>query len=212
MKYAITIALFLASILFQPAFGQISLKFSAGLNRSNCKFGPFAVITQKARTGYFFGLTPAYQINHTVHVQMGFQYSQKGYRIEAQKTYPPFEYRYTYLDILPEIDFSLLKSVSLGIGVNYGIKLNEQVKNDNGEWLHPYLIETIRSTDFGLTGKLEVNHKSIFGFIRYNIGVINISNNIEIRDISGKKIGLLKQLNRNLQIGVGYKLDFKKKK
>jgi len=189
-------------------FGQISLNFSSGMNYSNCKFEEFEGISPKGRFGYFIGIAPSFQINKKIQLQVDFLYSLKGYDTGIDNNPIPSRNRYGYLDIIPEVEFDLLRYLVLGIGLNYGIKVNEQVKINNGDWSEP-IAESIRSTDFGLVCKLETNYKSFFAFARYNIGLINVTEFV-FTDENGQVNDNAKQFNRNLQIGIGYKLKFKK--
>lgn len=190
-------------------FGQIGLSFSSGVNYSNCKFEKFGAVSPKGRVGYFFGITPNYQLSKRIQFQVDFQYSLKGYEAgtESISTYSKFSYG--YLDIIPEVEFRVQNYLALGVGVNYGIKVKEQIKIGNGDWSEP-IVETINPTDFGLTCKLKANYKNLFGFVRYNMGVKNVTK-IVFTNESGQIIEGAEQLNRNLQIGIGYNLDFKKK-
>ncbi|MBK7795414.1 MAG: outer membrane beta-barrel protein [Saprospiraceae bacterium] len=178
------------------------------MNYSNCKFEEFEGISPKGRFGYFIGIAPSYQINKKIQLQVDFQYSLKGYDTGIDNNPIPSRNRYGYLDIIPEVEFDLLRYLVLGIGLNYGIKVNEQVKINNGDWSDP-IVESIRSTDFGLVCKLETNYKNLFALARYNIGLINVSEFV-FTDDNGQVNDNAKQFIRNLQIGIGYKLKFKK--
>ena len=94
------------------------------------------------------------------------------------------------------------KNLAVGFGINYGIKLLERSKIDD-KWIEINKVKTIKNTDFGLTGKLKANYKNLFGFVRYNLGLGDI-NNVVYVDENGQPIEGVKQLNRNLQIGIGY--------
>lgn len=209
MKRIILTSLVLAFGITESMFGQISLNFSSGMNYSNCKFEEFESLSPKGRFGYFIGIAPSYQISEKIQFRVDFQYSLKGFNTGIENNLIPSDFRYEYLDIIPEVEFLLQRYLALGIGVNYGIKVNEQIKVSNGDWSEP-IVETINSTDFGLICKLETHFKSLFGFVRYNIGLKNIAEGV-FTDENGQINEDVKQLNRNLQIGIGYEFNFKKK-
>ena len=190
----------------ERSFGQFSLNFLTGANYSNCKFENFEGISPKARVGYFFGLAPSYRIGEKVQFQIDFQYSLKGYNTGTQAP-TSAEFRYGYLDMIPEVEFRVYEHLALGFGVNYGIKLNEQFKIGALEWSNAGNYGTVSSTDFGLTGRLKIDYKNVFGFVRYNLGLVNIAA-VVFTDGNGQEIEDAKQMNRNLQIGIGYKLRF----
>ena len=204
----VLIALFLVLGIAESTFGQLSVNFSTGMNISNCKFENFEGITPTSEMGYFFGVAPNYQINDKLRFQVDFQYSLKGYTTAFESDLLPSNFRFTYFDIIPEIEYYFIENFALGLGVNYGIKMNEQFKIRDEDWSESEY-ESVNSSDFGLTGKLKVDIKNFFGFVRYNIGLKDIAD-VTFTDGNGLIIEDAKQLNRNLQIGIGYRLNFKK--
>ena len=209
MKSIIIITLLTTCGMATTMFGQLSLNFSAGMNNSNCRFEEFKGLSEspEARLGYCFGVGPEYEISKKIHVQVDFQYSIKGFDTGTGSNLVPSGFRYQYVDIIPEVEFHFLQYLALGLGVNYGVKVDEQIKISDGDWSEPF-VKTINSTDFGLVFKVEANFKNIFGFVRYNTGLNNIAEGL-LTDDNGLLIEDAKQLNRNLQIGLGYKLRFK---
>ncbi|MEZ4892929.1 MAG: porin family protein [Saprospiraceae bacterium] len=203
------ITLLLTVWFAESTFGQVNLGFSAGLNNSTGKVTNFEEIPVKGRFGYFVGIAPNYRISKKWQFQIDFQYSLKGFDIDNQGRFTAKGFRYGYLDMMPEIEYRLVEYLSLGLGVNYGIKLNEQFKIEDEDWSNSGDFEVINPTDFGLTGKLKVNYKNVYGFVRYNIGLTNIAN-FTFTDREGQNIDDAKQFNRNLQIGIGYTLNFRK--
>lgn len=210
MKKIIVITFFLALATLESANGQINIHFSAGANNSNCKFENHAGISLKSNWGYFMGIAPGYQINDKIQFITDFQYSLKGYNSNQGNDFTGPEFRYSYIDIIPEIEYKIWNHVVLGAGINYSIKTEEKIKIGNEDWINTNDIKTIKSSDFGMTGKVKVFYKNIFGFIRYNLGLKNIAN-VTFTDDNGQDLDQGKQLNRNLQIGIGYNLHFKKK-
>lgn len=208
VKRLIVITLFLAWGMTESATGQINLNFSAGINHSNCTFKQFEGASPEARIGYFIGVAPGYQFSDKIQFQVDVQYSLKGYGTGTETNTTASEFRYGYFDIIPEIEYYLLDFLTLGMGVQYGVKLNEQFKIEGEEWSDAGDYETINSTDFGLTGKLKAYYRNMFGFVRYNLGLKDVSD-AAFTDENGEVIEDAKQLNRNLQIGIGYRLDLK---
>ena len=91
--------------------------------------------------------------------------------------------------------------------MNYGTLINEQVRTE-GESFSNTIIDTIKSNDFGLVGKVKVSFNNIFGFVRYNHGLSNIFD-LMVTDENGDPVEDVKQFNRNFQIGLGYKFGFR---
>lgn len=209
MKRIILITFLLAFGITESMYGQINLNFSSGMNYSNCKFEEFEGVSPQGRFGYFIGIAPSYQISEKIQFQVDFQYSLKGYDTANESNFIASDFRYAYFDIIPEIEYYFIENLALGFGVNYGIKINEQFKIGNEDWSNSGDYETINPIDYGLTGKLKFNYKNLFGFVRYNIGLNDIAD-VTFTDRNGQSIEDAKQLNRNIQVGIGYKLNFKK--
>jgi len=190
-------------------FGQFSLDFSSGINHSNYEFKNVDLITPQAKLHYFIGLAPKYEINEKLNILTNFQYILKGYQTGIENELTTSAFRFSYLEIIPEIEYELLDFLSLGLGVAYGIKLSEEFKVGTQDWSDTGAAKSLKSTDLGLTGKVKFNYKNIFGFVRYNVGFKDL-NNLTFTDEAGKIIDNAKQLNRNLQVGIGYTLNLKK--
>lgn len=202
MKKTLLLCALLTCALSQSVLGQASLSVSSGINYSTCAFTEVTDIMPSSRLGYFFGIAPAYRINKRVQFLVDVQYSMKGYEIGPRDNQASLAFRFAYIDIIPEVDYRVLDFLSLGIGVNYGFKTQEQVKGGNGDWIDPPIFDLIKSRDWGMTGKIKVHHKNLFGFVRYNLGLKNITE-VSYTDVNGEPLDV-KQRNRNLQIGIGY--------
>jgi Outer membrane protein beta-barrel domain len=198
--------------IFNETHAQFSLGASGGVNLANVKFDKnegFGEVVTESATYYFFGIIPKYNFNSKLSVSTDVQYSLKGYKFKEEITSTSWEYRYGYLDFLPKVEYSILKNLALGLGCNIGFKLDEKVKLENGDWVTP-IINIISSTDFGLVGSVRGTFKNFFIIVSYNYGLVDIDS-INYTDANGNPIGDIKQFNRNLQIGLGYFFEFKKK-
>lgn len=209
MKRIILITFLLAFGINESMFGQINLNFSSGMNYSKCKFEEFKGGSPQGRFGYFIGIAPSYQIRKKIQFQVDFQYSLKGFDTANETNLTALEYKYAYFDIIPEIEYYFIENLALGLGVNYGIRINEQTKIGDEDLSNSGYYQWTKPTDFGLTGKLKFNSKDLFVFVRYNLGLKDIGDVI-FTDETGQIIEDEKQFNRNIQIGIGYKLNFKK--
>ncbi|MFK7908308.1 MAG: outer membrane beta-barrel protein [Chitinophagales bacterium] len=211
MRQLLKISFFLAFVISQTAYGQMSIGISTGLNYSTNKFDEVIYASPKARTDFFIGVSPSFSISEKINLSVTTQYSRKGYQNENDCmlcSSVGLEYRSSYIDVIPEIEYKLLGFLTAGVGFNYGFLINEQSRFENNKWSE--IQELISPSDFGLTGKLKVTHNNFFGLVRYNFGLKNISN-ISFSDENGDLIVGVKQYNRNLQLGVGYAFNAKKK-
>lgn len=200
-KFALLI--FAITITFQAAYAQFGVGVSAGLNNSTVEIKGDTEISPDPTYHYFIGLSPNYAINDKFSVNMDLQYSGKGFIFSFDTGDElTMETKLRYLDFIPEVQYHIFPGLSLGIGVNYGLLLEEKSKFGDQEWMTDDQVTNTKSTDLGLTGTLRGNYKNFFAFLRYNHGIKNISN-APFTDQNGLPINQ-KQYNRNIQLGVGY--------
>ncbi|MGB1241761.1 MAG: hypothetical protein ACPG49_04525 [Chitinophagales bacterium] len=211
MKQLLKIAFLLAFIITQTTYGQTSIGISAGFNFSNNEFKNLNYITPKARKGFFIGVSPSISLSKKINFVLNTQYSQDEYLYISNClacNSIDLEYRNHYIDIMPEIEYKVLNFLIAGVGFNYGFLIDEDVKTGYDEWSD---IEDIsEKNNFGLTGKLKVMYKNFFGLVRYNLGLKNIMNQ-HFSNGEGDQFVDVKEYSRNLQVGVGYAFNVKKK-
>jgi hypothetical protein len=189
---------------------QVGISVASGLNVSNCKFTNYEALSTTARTDYFLSLAPSYQLNEKFRLLVDFQYSRKGFALSNTNSPTNSESRYSYLDVIPQIEYKLHRFFAIGLGVNYALLVNEDIKNEKGNWVNTKKLETIKQSDFGIIGKIKGEYKNIFCFVSYNLGLKDIVN-ITFTDENGNSVAT-SQFNRNLQIGLGYTFNFKQNK
>lgn len=113
--------------------GQFSLGVSAGVNRSNVNFETEAKQPSQARYAYFIVVVPSYKLNDKIRLQLDAQHSLKGFDQELETDLFTTNVRFTYLDFIPEVEYSVLDNLALGQGFNYGIKINEEFRVEDTE-------------------------------------------------------------------------------
>ena len=87
------------------------------------------------------------------------------------------------------------------------MKIGERFKSDEDRWLSAGNKNTVLSVDFGFTTKVKFDFKRMFTFIRYNRGIMDLTDR-SISSISNDLVVDV-QRNYNLQVGLGYKLNIK---
>lgn len=202
MRKSILFSILLSFLTISTSFGQFGFDVSAGINNSKVKLEGFELRSTDSRNGYFVGLAPNYKFGSRFKVLVDLQLSQKGFQ-EVILNSVTVENRIIYFDIIPEVEFKMFNFLSIGTGVNYGIKTKLEFKDDIMGWQSGNGIDFAKSYDFGLTGKIKVNFWRIFGFARYNHGLSNIDALKYILPSGDEAIGN-KVSNRNLQFGVGF--------
>ena len=115
----------------------------------------FSDVSTDSRIGYFLGIGPSFQLSDNIRILVDVQYSQKGYDLNANSVYAAGAFRISYLDIIPEIEYKIWKVVSLGLGVNYAFKIDEEAKYEDQEWTSINDPGITKSSDLGISGKVK---------------------------------------------------------
>lgn len=184
------------------AQAQLQLGIHAGVNISTSKYtGVFSSLNIDQRSDYFLGITTGVKLGYKLSLLGDVQYSRKGHR-ENFPDVTAFA-RYHYLDIIPQLEYPVVGPLSISTGLNFGFRLSSDWRTRSGDISDTD--ELTKGTDVGWVLTAKVRLKNIFGFVRYNRGISNITT-LDFSDttVDGIEIGEVKQFNRNWQIGVGY--------
>lgn len=196
-------AMLLMFAAFTTAKAQFSFNVSAGPNYSSAKYHDIPNAQTTARWGYFVGFAPAFKFNRLLSVSLESQLSTKGHFLN--NVTPHYENRYTYIDIIPEVAVQVVKHVEIGLGVNYGLRLGEEQRVDEGRWHSTKPVGITKPYDLGATAKVKVSWNNFYGVVRYNHGLMNVSD-ITYTDETGQTVSGAGFSNTNLQFGLGYTL------
>jgi hypothetical protein len=194
-----------ALLLFfaQSGVAQFSVGVSAGTNLSNSIYQGFHYDTEGS-TNYFAEVRPTYSFGKKWAISTGLQYSVKGHQDENFYNLGIVNAtQYHYFDILPTVEYRLVKGLSVFGGMNTGILLKERYRVfDNWETARANLMNPL---DIGALAGLKVSYKNFFVSAHYNRSVISASaSDIVYTDDIGTELPGVKQLNQNVQVGVGY--------
>lgn len=193
---------------------QFSLGATGGLNFSNVhiKDVPDNFDINNDQIVYqYFGIIPKYQITEKLSISCNVEYSSKGYQfpiIGTNMSESNVKVRLDYIDFIPKIEYSPIRAISFGAGMYIGAKLDENFKLAGSDWENPSM-EVFEDSDIGLVGSIRGNFKNFFVMVGYNYGLKNIGG-VTYTNSNGEPFAESKEVNRNLQVGVGYFFDFKK--
>ena len=200
-----TLFLFITMSMVQFVYSQFSIGIEGGMNLSNIKHTGFesGEIDYKPSINYFAGISAKYSFNSKISLNSDFNYSVKGFRKNRTK--------YTYLVFTPQAEYRINKFIGAGFGFYAGLKLDEEYKNRSNQWVSTKEQELIKSSDYGLIASVKVYYNNFFIKIAYEYGLNNIENEIYYAFSLQKDTLDIKKYNRNIQIGIGYLIDFNKK-
>lgn len=213
MKFQIC-CLFIFSFLTIQLHAQFSLGATGGLNISHTQptnLPDDVVINTESIEYAYFGIIPHYQLNEKFSVSANIEYSQKGRKElfrDINNEENTLKFRIDYLDVIPKLEYHPIPAISVGLGMYVGFNLQQRVKGKEGDWLDPTL-DLFKRYDVGLAGSIRANFKNLFVSVGYNYGLADIGEAI-YTDVNGEEILAAKEVNRNLQLGVGYLYSFGK--
>lgn len=193
-KLAILFFTVLVSISLQ---GQVKYDFGAGLNYNNYYFKNIDNGTTTSRSGLYASFTPKYQINKKLSAGLELRFSSEGYLFSDQN----LEFKFNYIRLIPQLEYRVFKKLGLIFGPNIGYRINEKYRGDDLHW-HSNPVNSLKDWDFGLTAGIKLYVRNFYFTVRYNYGFNNVSN-FPFTDSQGNNIENARQLNRNIQFGVG---------
>ena len=199
-SFTILISLYFATI----CSSQFSLTPSVGLNVSKSVFTNADVISEPI-SSYFIELRPSYQIDDKWHLNMGVQFSNKGFNFDSRFNNPAFRIELAYLDILPSVEYSFSKYLSAYAGVNVGFLIKEKIGSFNNS-----LPSFVNNRDMGALLGVRGHYQNWVVSAHFNRSIWSVSEIIKT-DLNGKDDGFVNQFNQNIQVGIGYLIDFRKK-
>ena len=194
---------FISFFLTHGIFGQFSLGMAAGINLADVKYTNIEGIDPMTVVYPFGGIVAGYSRSSKLSLVADLQFSQKGYRLEHDEPIDDTKLRYSYIDIIPQVEYRLIEPLSVAVGFNIGFNIGEAQKIGDGDWIDLEKYDVVTSTDFGLAATVKGYIKDLFLFVRYNHGLKNVLN-FTYTDINGQAIPDVKQNHSNIQIGAGY--------
>ncbi len=188
---------------------QLSLSLEAGVNRTNITLELIEpeiddlIFDREANQGFFISAIPRLAVNERLSINTEAQYSMESYN------WGDTQIRLHNIRLIPELEYSILKSLGIYAGANIGLKVTESYKQTaDEEWISRSEIDTntrgvVKDIDFGLSGGLRYYFLEQFNLtFKYSHGLTNISN-ILFTDLNGVAFEG-KEYNRTFQLGLGY--------
>jgi hypothetical protein len=219
MKYLlITIILFLGlSLQAQNAeksrdgsVGKISFGFIGGVSITDMPFTqPFYVDGEALNTNnevsYFAGVALRQPIKNRFAALLEAQYAVKGFRFATT----PLENRwhFHYIDIIPQAEYNVYRTLYLSLGGYWGRRLEERFKEGDGDWntVDRNSFQYARDNDFGAVAGISFRHKRFSALLRYQHGINLASKGVQYTNDIGEVVNL-SQRNRTLMLGLGYNI------
>jgi hypothetical protein len=185
------------------SFAQINLFGGAGANFSNVKVTGIDEVKFNSKTNYYLSLRPSIDITDKVAVSLDLQYSKKGYKSDKVGNQDANEYSFQFIDIMPSVEYKIIKPISVFAGMSIGINAKEKYKlNDVWDEVKDKVVNKV---DVGLLFGARVNLTDRFLINSQFASSIFSASDIIVTDNQGNEVDS-KFLIRNFQLGVSYKI------
>jgi hypothetical protein len=199
-----TIILFLINIVNS----QINIQVSGGIDLSTVSYDGPDVINPQIFKGYHLELNFQHELGENFNLNILGQYLSRGYLIKNSNG---SGVKRNYIDLQPELSFKPLINTEIGIGLYFGVLHSFYSKSSNGDWQNLADIGITDKNDHGLSFLIRQSINHVVLYLRYKYGIQKL-NEIMYTDINGNPIGSSTEKNRQIQIGIGYNFNIKKKK
>lgn len=185
--------------------GQITMGITTGLNFSKSEFRSSVVdLKINSTTNYFIGLSPSISLGGILALTTDVLYSRRGYE------FAPFgaasaKSRYHFIDVVPYLEFGIFGPLAVTAGVHLGLKIDEEKRIGDSDWIDTGNLEEINKSDFGFNLGAKVRLGSLAVFVRYNQGLVDVLDTV-FTDADGDNIDDVKQYLHFWQLGVSFRL------
>ena len=182
--------------------GQVKLDLGTGVNISSVHTSQQLSLHSSASINYFVAVSPTFPLKDKWRLRQEIQISKKGYVISSANSQ---RVKYTYLDIMPQVVYSITEGISLAIGPYLGIALGEIHQIKTGSSQPGIKMNTIKHSDHGISLIFFTRINKILLSLGGTIGLTNIENQ-QFLGPSGEVLPHITKKNRNIQVGIYYSL------
>ena len=195
------IALFFQAQLLHA---QIKILLGGGANFSNISMSNVDFVKPNTATNYFLSARPELGLTENLNIGLDVQFSRKGYNFDIQDSQDIAGYRFQYLDLLPQVQYKIIKHLAVYGGLGIAIRTSEKIKIDD-VWSES-VYKITNSSDFTYIAGLRIFPINKLSFhLQYASSLTSISN-LEFVNNQGQTVENAKILLKNLQLGIAYQI------
>ena len=183
---------------------QIKLLVGGGANFSNISIRNVDFVKPNSATNYFLSARPELGLTNNLNIGLDVQFSRKGYNFDIQDSQDIAGYRFQYLDLLPQVQYKIIKLLAVYGGLGIAIRTSEKIKIDD-VWSES-VYKITNSSDFTYIAGLRIFPINKLSFhLQYASSLTSISN-LDFVNNQGQTVENAKILLKNLQLGIAYQI------
>jgi len=183
-------------------YSQIAIYPSVAMNSSSVITDDENLVYDRALT-YSGGIFVLKRLSTRWALNTGLSFDVKGFESHGKGPYDWVSERYYYLNLIPEVEYFIGGRVSLAMGINSGIKLQEHFKRDDIN-IEPYRPLT-NLIDLGYRTGINLYISRLKFSFHLNNSILPISTYHSL-DSLGNYIGDFNIRNNIIQFGVGFRV------
>ncbi|GLR15761.1 outer membrane beta-barrel protein [Portibacter lacus] len=195
----LTIIVSLISI--SVGFSQYALQIEGGVNHGKVAVTQTDIYQHENITGGYLSLMPQYSLNNRMNLRSEFQFSIEGLGFENG-----YKHNLYYVRVIPGVELKVLGPLSVLGGLNIGYIATTGGCTGGSSFKIPK--GTYKSSDLGLLTGINYTMNKFNLAVKYNFGLTSIID-INVTDVEGIVVDQGLGKNRFLQVGLGYRIDFK---
>lgn len=204
MKRIILSITLISILMTEYANAQLSISAGGGANFSNVSIKNIESLRPNTATNFFISVRPEFGLTDKLNVGLDIQFSRKGYNNEVSNNQDISGYRFQYLDLIPQVQYKIIKQLAIYGGLGIAIQTSE--KYNIGEVWKESVNKLSKSSDFNYVAGLRIFPVEKLGVhIQYASSLTSITDLVFVDD-QGQIITDTKILLNNLQIGITYKI------
>lgn len=199
----------------EAARPKFSLSIIGGLNSNNMPLRPNHAIEgssyndrMQAEHAYFVGLSGRQPICKHFAAKLDAQYVVKGFGVKMTSpgSQPPVRYQFSYLELVPQLEYNVYKNIFFSLGGYGALRLKEHIKYGDKDWekIDVDFIQWTENFDWGVASGLRLEFGRFSALVQYHFG-LTPAIKLEVSNDTGQSTPA-NQYHRSLQLGLGFKI------
>ena len=195
---------FFTLVFISNVSAQLGLSVSGGANFSNLKVDNLDSFKPTSSTNYFFSVRPEFYLSDNLSLSLDIQFSRKGFGLDADTLQESQGYRFQYLDLIPQVQYKIVKQFAIFGGLGVGIRGSEKYKIKDA-W-EEAVTKVSSGSDFTYVLGVRVFPTEKLSIHAQYASSLSTFYNVEFSDSQGNKIENVDTRLKNFQLGIGYQL------